>query len=184
MPALKLEDLSYTYDEYKLWEGDWELFEGVPVAMSPAPMRKHHSLASELIYNFRDELGNCPECEVLGEVDYKIADDTILRPDIVLTCNEESESYLLKAPEIIVEILSKSTAKRDEKYKFSIYEAEKVKYYILIYPDDLYAKVFKLKGSVYDKEGDFTCEKYKFDETLCQVELDFEKVFKRFKNVK
>jgi Uma2 family endonuclease len=181
MGALKLEDLGYTYDDYKMWEGDWELFDGVPVAMAPAPMRKHQSLASEIIYNLRDEIGECLECEVLGEVDYKIADDTILRPDIVLTCNEENESHLLKAPEIIVEILSKSTAKRDEKYKFSIYEAQKVKYYILVYPDDLYAKVFKLKDSKYDKEGDFSSEKYRFDETLCRVELDFKKVFKRFR---
>ena len=82
-----------------------------------------------------------------------------------------------------MEILSKSTAKRDEKYKFSIYEAQKVKYYILVYPDDLFAKIFKLKDSVYDKEGDFTFEKYRFKETLCQVELDFEKVFKRFKKI-
>jgi Uma2 family endonuclease len=181
MGALKLEDLGYTYDDYKMWEGDWELFDGVPVAMAPAPMRKHQSLASEIIYNLRDEIGECLECEVLGEVDYKIADDTILRPDIVLTCNEENESHLLKAPEIIVEILSKSTAKRDEKYKFSIYEAQKVKYYILVYPDDLYAKVFKLKDSKYDKEGDFSSEKYRFEETLCKVELDFKKVFKRFR---
>jgi len=181
MGALRLEDLGYTYDDYKMWEGDWELFEGVPVAMSPAPMRKHQSLASQIIRYLAVEIDECPECEVLGEVDYKIADDTILRPDIVLTCNEENESHLLKAPEIIVEILSKSTAKRDEKYKFSIYEAQKVKYYILVYPDDLYAKVFKLKNSKYDKEGDFTSEKYTFEDTLCKVELDFQKVFKRFR---
>ena len=182
MGVLKLEDLGYTYDDYKSWEGDWELFDGVPVAMSPAPMRKHQSIASQIIRYLADEIDACSECEVLGEVDYKVADDTILCPDIALTCNEENESYLLKAPEIIVEILSKSTAKRDEKYKFSIYETQKVKYYILIYPDDLYAKVFKLKDSVYDKEGDFTSEKYSFDETSCNIELDFEKVFKRFKN--
>ena len=32
----------YTYDDYKKWEGDWELYEGYPVAMSPAPMIRHH----------------------------------------------------------------------------------------------------------------------------------------------
>ena len=181
MGALKLEDLAYTYEDYKRWEGDWELYGGVPVAMSPAPLKKHQSLASEFIYNFRDALAQCPDCEVLGEVDYKIADDTILRPDIALTCNEENEVHLVKAPEIIVEIISPSTAKRDEKYKFEIYEAQKVKYYILVYPDDLYAKVYKLKESKYDKEGDFSSEIYSFEETKCQVELDFQKVFKRFR---
>jgi len=118
---------------------------------------------------------------VLGEIDYKVSDDTILRPDIVLTCGETNESYLSKSPEIVVEILSKSTAKRDEKYKFEIYEKEKVTYYILVYPDDLRAKVYKLKGSKYDKEGDFLQESYEFEETSCHVSLDFKRVFKKFR---
>ena len=181
MGVLKLEDIAYTYDDYKLWEGDWELYDGIAVAMSPAPMRKHQSLASEIIYNIREQLDDCPQCEVLGEVDYKICDDTILRPDIVLTCGEINESYLIKAPEIIVEIVSKSTAKRDEKYKFAIYEAQKVKYYIIVYPDDLIAKVYKLDGKEYDKQGDFAVEEYLFENTTCGVSINFEKVFRRFR---
>jgi len=181
MGALKLEDLQYTYDDYKLWEGDWELMDGVPVAMSPSPMRKHQSLASELIYNMREQLDECPLCEVLGEVDYKVSDDTILRPDIALTCGETNESYLTKAPEIIVEIISKSTARRDETYKFDLYEAEKVKYYIIVYPNDLIAKVYKLDAKVYDKQGDFSEEVYDFTETKCSISIDFKRVFKRFR---
>jgi len=184
MGALKLEDIHYTYDDYKLWEGDWELYDGIAVAMSPAPMRKHQSLASVLIRELGNQIDECQECEVLGEVDYKLSDDTILRPDVVFTCGETNESYLTKAPEIIVEIISKSTAKRDEVYKFDIYEREKVKYYIIIYPDDLIAKLYKLDGKKYDKQGDFSKEIYKFEESSCGMTLDFERVFKRFrKNV-
>lgn len=181
MGALTTEDISYTYDDYKLWEGDWELIDGIAIAMSPAPIRKHQSLASGIIAQLYEQLDECEICEVLGEVDYKINDNTLLRPDIVLTCNEQNDNYLTKAPEIIVEILSKSTAKRDEHYKFDIYEAEKVKYYILVYPDDLFAKVYKLDGKAYDKQGDFSEETYAFEETTCQVSLDFKKVFKRFR---
>ena len=171
----------YTYEDYKQWKGDWELIDGVPFAMAPAPMRKHQSIASEIIRYFGNEIEECLRCEVLGEVDYKVEEDTILRPDIVLTCDETNDTYLTKAPQIVVEILSKSTAKRDEKYKFDIYEAEKVKYYVLVYPDDLKAKIYKLDGKKYDKQGDFTHESYTFEETLCGVSLDFERVFRRFK---
>ena len=171
----------YTYDEYKEWEGDWELIEGIPLAMAPAPLRRHQSIATEVMYNLREQLEQCQECEVLGEIDYKVSDDTILKPDIVLTCGETNESYLTKAPEIIVEIISQSTAKRDEKYKFEIYEKEKVNYYILLYPNDLRAKIYKLKGSKYDKEGDFLQESYRFEETTCEITLDFARVFKRFR---
>ena len=181
MGALRLEDVSYSYDDYRLWEGNWELMDGIAVSMSPAPMRKHQSVASEIIYNIRTQLDDCELCEVLGEVDYKISDDTVLRPDIVLICGETNDSYLTKAPEIIVEIISKSTAKRDENYKFEMYEKEKVKYYIIVYPDDLKAKVFKLDGKLYDKQGDFLKESYEFKETTCNITINFEKVFKRFR---
>ena len=170
----------YTYDDYKNWKGDWEIIDGIAYAMAPSPLRKHQALAAAVIAELYNQLDDCPKCEILAEIDYKVSDDTILRPDIVLTCGETNESYLTKAPEIVVEIISKSTAKKDEKYKFEIYEREKVKYYILIYPNDLRAKIYKLKDSKYDKEGDFLQKSYRFEETECQVELDFKKVFVRF----
>jgi len=181
MGALKTEDVNYTYEDFKLWEGNWELMGGIPIAMSPAPMRIHQGIASEIIRHLGNQLEEYPLCEVLGEVDYKISEDTILRPDIVLTCNETHDAYLTKAPEIIVEIISKATAKRDEVYKKELYETEKVTYYILVYPEELKAKIYKLSGKTYDKQGDFTTECYLFEETTCKVSLDFEKVFKRFR---
>jgi len=181
MGALKLEDINYTYSDYKLWKGDWELIEGVPFAMSPAPVRIHQNIAYEIARLLGNQVVDCQICEVLGEIDYKVNEETTLRPDVVLTCNDPGEAYLTKAPEIIVEIISKSTAKRDEVYKFDIYEKEKVKYYIIVYPDDFRAKVYKLDGKEYDKQGDFTSEIYSFEETTCKVSLDFEELFKRFK---
>jgi hypothetical protein len=38
MEALKYENFTYyTYNDYKDWEGSWELIDGVPFAMAPAP---------------------------------------------------------------------------------------------------------------------------------------------------
>ena len=31
----------YTYDDYKNWQGDWELIRGVPYAMAPSPLKTH-----------------------------------------------------------------------------------------------------------------------------------------------
>ncbi len=171
----------YTYDDYKLWKGDWELFEGYPVAMSPAPMINHQAIAGFIISELNKNADECERCLVLGEADYKLADDTVLRPDVVLICDEPHDKYITKAPEIIIEIISKSTAKNDENYKFDKYQSEKVKYYIIVYPDDLTAKVYKLINGKYDKEGDFSKELYKFEDTTCKVSVDFDKVFKRFR---
>jgi len=149
----------YTYDDYCLWEGDWELIEGMPVAMAPAPMKVHQQIAIELLFALRDKkLEECEECELLYEVDWKLANDTVLHPDIILVCGDENKKYITKAPKVIVEILSPSTAHKDETLKFNIYEAQKVEYYILVYPDDLVAKVYKIKEDRYTKVGDFTKE--------------------------
>ena len=171
----------YTYDDYKQWDGEWELYEGFPVAMSPAPMIIHQAIAYAIARQLGNHIEECEHCMALGEVDYKLGDDTILKPDVVLICDEPYSAYVTKAPEIIIEVISKSTAKNDEGYKFDKYEAEKVNYYILVYPNELYAKVYKLVGGRYDKQGDFSQESYDFDETLCRVCIDFEKVFKRFR---
>ncbi len=169
----------YTYDDYKLWEGDWELIYGQAIAMAPAPVITHQAIA----FNIAKELDKnlkCDNCLVVLEEDWIIADDTVLKPDVALICGETGD-FITKAPKIVVEVISPSTARRDEKIKFDIYEKEKVKYYIIVYPDDLYAKVYKLDGKSYDKQGDFSLERYDFEETKCGVSLDFEKVFQRFR---
>ncbi len=188
MGALKLEDLPrYTYDDYKNWEGDWELIDGIAflkngsVSMAPAPMRKHQNIAGYILTQFNNQIENCPRCEALMEEDWKIDTNTILRPDLLLVCNETNESYITNVPEIVVEVISKSTAQKDEKYKFEIYEQEKVKYYIIVYPDELIAKIYKLEGEKYKKEGDCSTESYFFENTTCKPKLDFEKLFRRFR---
>ncbi len=171
----------YTYEDYLQWEGDWELIEGIPVSMAPAPMRIHQQIAGELFFAIKNEL-ECEECEVLYETDWKLSNETLLRPDIVVVCGEDNERYITKAPRIIFEILSPSTAKKDETVKYNIYEDERVEYYILVYPDDLRAKAYRLGHDGYRKVADFTREKLVFEGLECDLAVDFDKVFQRFRN--
>jgi len=173
--------LDYTYDDYILWEGRWELYEGFPIAMAPAPMINHQAIAYAIAMQLGSQIEECERCLVLGEEDYKLNDNTVLRPDVVLICDEPHDAYITKAPEIVIEVISKSTAKNDENYKFDRYEEEKVKYYVLAYPDELRAKIYKLVDGHYDKEGDFSKESYDFEETLCKASINFDRVFKRFR---
>jgi len=173
----------YTYDEYVTWEGNWEMIEGVPLAMAPAPMISHQVLAGNILFEFKKNIQSCKNCLVFGEADWKINDDTVVKPDVVLICNETNDAYMTKAPEIIVEVISKSTAKRDEKTKFKLYQEEQVKYYVIVYPSDLKAKVYKLVEGVYVKQGDFLNESYDFDESLCPVSVDFGAVFEAMRDV-
>ncbi len=172
----------YTYKDYSLWDGDWELIEGHPVAMAPAPMRIHQNLMTEIVYELRDSLEDeCEECIISLENDWKVNQNTVVRPDVIFTCGDEGEACLTKAPKIIIEVISPSTAKNDEKIKFKIYEEEKVLFYILVYPDDLVAKAYRLEDGRYSKVGDFSHEKLVFEDLECSLALDFDKVFKRFR---
>lgn len=171
----------YTYENYTSWDGRWELYEGYPIAMSPSPMITHQAISSFIVTQLTNSIDECERCLVLAEEDYKLSEDTVFRPDVVLICDEPHDAYITKAPEIVVEIVSKSSVKNDENYKFHKYEAEKVNYYVIVYPDDLRAKIYKLKESKYDKQGDFSKESYEFEETLCKASINFDKVFKRFR---
>ena len=171
---------TYDYEDYKLWKGDWELINGLPLAMSPSPMREHQKIGAEFVTFLANEVRDCQECEVVYELDYLVDSENVLRPNIALICNEEGD-YITKAPKIVIEVVSASTAKRDEKVKFKIYEKEKVLYYILVYPNTLNAKIYKIEDNKYQKQGDFTKEKYFFDDLECKVEIDFKEVFKKFK---
>jgi hypothetical protein len=39
----------YTYDDWLNWEGQWELIEGIPYAMSPMPVPNHQRIAANLL---------------------------------------------------------------------------------------------------------------------------------------
>lgn len=183
MGALRREEYlpNYTYDDYCLWEGDWELIDGIPYAMSPSPMKDHQSIANMFSFELTSKILSCKECEVVSELDWKIDETTVVRPDIVLLCDEQGVQHITKRPEIAVEVVSKSSYKRDEKIKFALYESEKVPYYILVYPDDLKAKIYKLIDGKYDKQGDLTHEKFSFEDLHCDITIDFDNIFKRFR---
>jgi len=165
----------YTYEDYKRFEGDWELIDGYLYAMAPSPFGVHQKIMGNLIYLFKEELDDC-ECDIYPELDYIVSEDTVLRPDLAVYC-EEFEEYPKTTPKIVIEIISPSSAQRDEKIKFDIYEREKVDYYVLVYPDFKKVKIYKNeKGfdKVYEGDG-----KFKFE--LCDIEIDFKKAFKGVK---
>jgi Uma2 family endonuclease len=110
-------------------------------------------------------------------IDWHISEDTIVQPDNLVLCYKPIKSYISKPPKIIFEVISKSTAKKDEIIKYEIYEREGVNYYILVYPDENLAKVFKLHEGRYIKALDATDETFTFDIGKCKIEFDFSKIW-------
>ncbi len=168
----------YTYEEYKQWEGKWELIYGVPYAMAPAPMIEHQRVSNKIARVLDEVLEGCKECMALLPVDWKISDDTVVQPDNLVYCGElENDQYLTKAPQVIFEVISPSTAIKDTNLKFELYEREGVRYYVLVYPADKVAKVYRWQEGRYMKVCDCSDESVTFDIDVCKFTFDFSKVW-------
>ncbi len=142
----------YTYADYEQWEGNWELINGHPHAISPSPLRKHQVISKKFIVAF-DELlesdNSCKDCSVYFELDWIVSNDTIVRPDVMIVCGEFKDDFLKFPPTLVVEILSKATSLKDRHVKHQLYEAQGVKFYILVNPDTQATEIFELVNGEY-----------------------------------
>ena len=168
----------YTYNDYVHWEGRWELIHGIPYAMSPLPVPKHQWLAANISSEFRNEMKRCKHCKVYYPIDYRVSDDTIIQPDMLIVCGEIEKEYLDFAPALVVEILSPATALKDRHSKYSIYETQQVKYYLIISPDLEEVEVYELDGNEYklqQKGHDFSFG-FSFDDD-CSANISFKEIW-------
>jgi Uma2 family endonuclease len=140
----------YTYDEYVKWEGNWELIDGIPHAMSPMPRPEHQAVAGNLHAEMRAAIkeSGC-NCRVYQPIDYKVADDTVLNPDLLIVCSPITKPFLDFAPDLVVEILSPATALKDRHTKFEIYRQQGIPYYLIVDVDTKSVEVFHLHEGGY-----------------------------------
>ena len=162
----------YTYADYLTWLDDQsrELINGFIQMMSPAPRLQHADVNSKIFGNLWTILkrykGKCKVFTAPFDVRFpkkgETADDkidTVVQPDICVVCDlsKLDERGCCGAPDMIVEILSPSTAKKDLQEKFTLYEESGVKEYWVVHPGDKAITVFLLQENGKYDEG-FTYE--------------------------
>ncbi len=178
MPQIKPEDLPhYVYEDYERWEGRWELVYGIPYAMSPSPIFNHQKVSYKIARHLDDLLENCEKCEEVIAVDWIIAEDTVVCPDIMVICDKVEGKYPTKPPVMIFEILSPSTSRKDRNLKYELYESQGVKYYIIVDLDNTQADIYELKDH-YEKTIQAYNNEVHFDLTKCQIDFDFSTIWK------
>ena len=59
----------YSAEDYRRWQGDWELIQGTPCAMTPSPTAAHQFISAAIFRVLDDALGNRPQCHVLFGLD-------------------------------------------------------------------------------------------------------------------
>jgi Uma2 family endonuclease len=141
--------------------------------MSPAPSIQHQTISHNIAVALAKSLEQCEHCQALLPVDWKIDTNTTVQPDNLVVCEKPEGQYLTKAPELIFEVLSKSTATKDQNTKFRLYEEEGVKYYTIVDPKKQVAYVYHLQNSKFIKLLDATKESCDFNLGKCQITFEF-----------
>ena len=165
----------YTVFEWEHWKDNWELIDGVPYCMSPAPTVKHQSVNGKIYAQFLSKLNECKKCNVYLPIDWVINEDTVVQPDVLVVCKEITTKRLEFAPSIIFEISSPSTARKDKTEKFELYQSQCVKYYVMVNPDTQEIELFQLINGVYIKQN-FE-NNFIFEIEECSVDIDFKNIW-------
>jgi len=147
---------SYTYADYITWDDDirWELIDGIPYLMA-APNREHQELLGNLHGHFWTFLKG-KKCKVFiapfdVRLNFDTLDNTVVQPDLMIVCDHSKfdDAGIKGVPEMLVEILSPSTSKRDKTLKFETYLKTGVQEYWIIDPKTKTLSVNLLKNSTY-----------------------------------
>jgi Uma2 family endonuclease len=126
----------YTIRDYRLWKGDWELWDGIAIAMTPSPFGRHQAILVALVSELRAALreAGC-EATALVDLDWIISDETVVRPDVIVVCGSAPEKHLEQPPTLIAEILSPSTRQNDLTFKRDLYASQGVATYLIVDPE-------------------------------------------------
>jgi Uma2 family endonuclease len=142
MSAVITAPVKFTYDDYLLLpEGNlYEIIDG-DLNMVPAPLPYHQ----RVLIRFVMHLEQYTETNNLGKIyaapiDIILSDADIVQPDIVFISNENmhtiKDENVQGAPDLVVEILSPSSIKRDRELKMKLYSRFGVKEYWIADPDE------------------------------------------------
>jgi Uma2 family endonuclease len=164
----------YTYADYLTWLDDKrrELIDGFIKMMSPAASSVHANISMNIASDLKNFVKkNKGQCKVYSApFDVRLFanknsdskdDDTVVQPDICVICDRSKiDKHGCKgAPDLIVEILSPSSLKRDMVEKFPLYERAGVHEYWVVNPDAPSVNVFILQsdgkydaGTVYEDD--------------------------------
>ena len=158
-----------------------ELIDGKFVAMSPRPVIDHLFVASN-IYTIFDSYLRGKRCIPFADgADLYLTKKDRFIPDMMVVCDPEKirRDGVHGAPDLVVEVLSPGTAKRDMTYKKALYEQCGVREYWIVHPTERMIEQYILGeegrfvlANVYTQYPDYLLEKMT-DEEREQIVTEF-----------
>ena len=157
LPQLK--HPGYTLEDWAGWEGRWELIDGVAYDMTPAPSFEHQVVSMQISLVLGNALAEAKrkagggDCQVLAAPLDVFLPSGVVQPDLVVVCDptKKSPRGVEGAPDLVVEILSPSTASKDWSRKRWAYAAAGVVEYLIVDPDERVAILLCLVNGRYEE---------------------------------
>jgi Uma2 family endonuclease len=111
--------------------------------------RSHGRVVANLVRQLGNQLAG-RRCQAFAEsMKLQIADDTILYPDVFVTCDaaDLSTDMIFRSPTLVIEVLSPTTQAYDRSQKFALYRrVPTLAEYVLIDPETRRVELFR-KGA-------------------------------------
>jgi Uma2 family endonuclease len=151
--------LKLTYDDFVLFPDDGkrhELIDGEHY-VTPTPNIRHQQICGDLFALIWTYLEAHPIGRVFGvPVDVVFSQFDVVEPDIQYLSNERAAEvitlqHVRGTPQLVVEIASPSTRKRDETIKRHLYERAGVSEYWIIDPDIDVVRVYRREGDAFGR---------------------------------
>jgi Uma2 family endonuclease len=157
-----------------------ELSEG-RLIISPSPTPRHQRISGNLFPLIR----NYVKSNSLGEVCYSPLDvrlwkGKIRQPDIAFMSKEHKERIteeLWGIPDLVVEILSESTAKRDKGKKYREYQKAGIPEYWIVDPFQQTIDIYTLENKAYTLLGKYGAGEIAYSKLLAGFQVAVNSVF-------
>jgi len=106
---------------------------------TPAPGVPHQRVSAKLVQILQDYLGRSQAGEVLfAPVDVVLSQEDVVQPDIIIIASDHANRVTQKdvqgAPDLVIEILSPSSAPVDRGRKLTLYDRAGVREYWIVDP--------------------------------------------------
>lgn len=172
----------YTYQDYLTWDDDqrWELINGIPYCMSPSPVKSHQDVVLSLGTFLKTALKDKKCKAYIAPRDVVLSEDDVVQPDVLVVCDpkKDQEASVQGAPDVVFEVLSPSTERKDRWDKKTLYETYGVKEYVILSPKGIYAELYRLQeNGRFDSGESFGKDETLILQTLEKLEISLKTIF-------
>jgi Uma2 family endonuclease len=157
MSAMKILSKLFTYDDYLALPDDdkrYEIVEG-ELRMTPAPTTRHQDIFATLFTSMRLHAEQHALGKVLSApIDLVLSLVDLVQPDILFVAKSRlhiiTQKNIVAIPDLIVEIVSASSPKRDREEKRELYAKYKLPEFWIVDPESETVEVYRCESSTLD----------------------------------